>query len=44
MTHEIFWAGQWMVTTRIGQILIAIALCDGYGQALYVFCQLSGVA
>ena len=44
MTHEIFWAGQWMVTTRIGAILIATALCDSYTDALDIFCQLSGVA
>jgi hypothetical protein len=43
MQYEMFWRGQWIVTSRIGAHVIAIVLCGDYGQALEAFCELQGV-
>jgi hypothetical protein len=44
MEHEIKWQGrQWIVTARIGSVLIALVHCADYETALEAFCQLAGV-
>lgn len=43
MTHELIWRGQWIVTARIGSHVIATVLCDDYGTALEMLCELAGV-
>lgn len=43
MTNEIFFVGQWVVTQRLGGVVLAVVFCDTYGDALRAFCELAGV-